>query len=106
MLNEVVLIGTLLNDPVVKKSKNGKWVALFTVKVKRTHKSDKHYDMLPCIFNIDNYDDFEEQAVKDTPIVVKGSIHNNNYTDKNGNYVYGQEINVNYCRLLNENYKY
>lgn len=96
MLNEVILVGKLNKDPIVRQGSNDRWFATFLLEVG----TGKYRAYIPCIFDMDKFNDFEETVKQDVTCIVKGSLQNNNFTDKKGNAVKTMQVHVFYFRII------
>lgn len=96
MLNEVILVGKLTKDPIVRQGLNDKWFATFLLEVG----TGKYKNYISCIFGVDTYNDFEEQAKEGITCIVKGSLRNNDYIDKDGKEVKSMQVHVYYFKPI------
>lgn len=95
-MNKVILMGRLTRDPEVRYS-NDMAIARFSIAVDRRFKreGEQEADFFNCVAFRKTGEFVEKYLHKGTKIVLDGEIHNNNYTDKNGNKQYAMEITVN-----------
>lgn len=108
-MNKVVFIGRLTRDVELRCSANGQsQVARFSIAVPRKFKRDGDPDA--DFFNCTLFGKAAESVAKffskGKMIAVTGRVENDNYTDKNGNKVYGTRILVeewDFCEGKNEN---
>ena len=97
-MNRLIMMGRLVADPEVRYgAANGSAVANFRIAVDRRFKRDGD----PCadFFRITAFGrqaEFAEKYLrKGTKILLEGEIRNNNYTGKDGNMVYSDQIIAN-----------
>ena len=97
-MNKVFLMGRLTRDPEVRYSQgqNQSAVARFSIAVDRRFKreGDPNADFFNCTAFGKQAEFVERYLHKGTKIVVVGRIQNNNYTNKDGQMVYGTAIMV------------
>lgn len=97
-MNRIILMGRLTRDPEVRYGgANNTAVARYSLAVDRRFKRDGDPDA--DFFNLVTFGkqgEFVEKYLrKGTKIVVEGELRNNNYTNKDGQMVYGMEIVTN-----------
>jgi len=102
-MNQVVLIGRLTKDPVLRFIPNsGTAVARFSIAVNREFKREGQPDA--DFFNIVVWGKSAENCAnylkKGRLVAVNGQMRNNNYEDKNGVKHYTIEINANRVQFL------
>lgn len=86
MLNQVVLVGRLSEDPVVNQTENNKQVMTVNLAVPRSFKnSDGIYetDFIRCVLWNGIAENTAEYCKKGDVVGVKGRLQMNSYTDKN-----------------------
>lgn len=85
-MNKVILIGRLTADPDYRQTPQGTSTCRFTVAVNRPYQKDRQQeaDFISCQAWKNTADFVSRYFSKGKPIVVEGSLRNNNYTDKNG----------------------
>lgn len=95
-MNKVILIGRLTANPDYKQTPNGVAVCRFNIAVDRPYQKDKEKeaDFISCQAWRNTADFVQRYFVKGKPIIVEGSLRNNNYTDKNGVNHYGIDVLV------------
>lgn len=97
-MNKVILMGRLTRDPEVRYSQgaNSTAVARYSIAVDRRFKRDGEPDA--DFFNCTVFGkgaEFAEKYLKQgTKIVITGRVENDNYTNKDGQKVYGTRILV------------
>jgi single-strand DNA-binding protein len=95
-MNKVILMGRLTRDPEVSSSTTGTTFARYSIAVDRRFKRDGEPDA--DFFNCTSFGkqaEFVERYLKKgTKVVVSGRIQNDNYTNKEGQKVYGVRIMV------------
>ena len=95
MLNQVVLVGRLTEDPTLVNTVNGKKVSSITLAVQRTFKNqDGIYeaDFIRCILWNAIAASTTEYCKKGDIVGVKGRIQTSNYEDEKGNKVYTTDV--------------
>ena len=95
MLNQVVLVGRLTEDPTLINTVNGKKVSSITLAVQRTFKNqDGVYeaDFIRCILWNAIAASTTEYCHKGDIVGVKGRIQTSNYEDEKGNKVYTTDV--------------
>ena len=102
MVNKIILMGRLVRDPELWQTQSGISVCRFTVAVDRYAKQgeEKQADFLDVTAWRQTAEFVSRYFSKGRMIYVEGSIHNDNYTDQNGNKVYRNTINaerVDFC---------
>lgn len=95
-MNKVILMGRLTRDPEVRYSQGASQttVARFTIAVDRRFKreGEPDADFFDCSAFGKQAEFVERYLHKGTKIVLSGRIQNNNYTNKDGQMVYGIRI--------------
>ena len=99
-MNKIILMGRLTKDPEIRYSQNNTAIAKYSLAVDRRFKrdGDPEADFFTCSAFGKSAEFVEKYLKKGMKIVVAGEIHNNNYTNKNGEKVYSFEV------LVNEHY--
>jgi single-strand DNA-binding protein len=95
VLNQVVLVGRLTEDPTLINTVNGKKVSSITLAVQRTFKNqDGIYeaDFIRCILWNAIAASTTEYCHKGDIVGVKGRIQTSSYEDEKGNKVYTTEV--------------
>lgn len=97
-MNKVLMMGRLVRDPEIRYSQgqNATAVARFSIAVDRRFKKEgePEADFFNCTC-FGKTAEFAEKFLKQgTKIALSGRVENDNYTDKNGNKVYGTRILV------------
>ena len=97
-MNKVILMGRLTRDPEVRYSQGGSQtaVARFSIAVDRRFKREGQpdTDFFDCTAFGKQAEVIERYVHKGTKVLIGGSIQNNNYTNKDGQMVYGTRIVV------------
>lgn len=86
MLNQIVLVGRLVQDPEIKELENGQRVSYITLSVPRSYKnSDGIYeiDFIPCMAWNNMADNLKEYCKKGDLLGIKGRIQTRQEEDKN-----------------------
>lgn len=94
-MNTVILMGRLTRDPEIRYGgANNTAVARYSLAVDRRFKQEGQPEA--DFFNVVSFGkagEFVEKYLhKGTKIVIEGELHNNNYTNKDGQMVYGMNI--------------
>jgi single-strand DNA-binding protein len=95
MLNQVVLVGRLTEDPNINELENGKKVTTVNLAVQRSFKnSDGIYetDFIKCVLWDGVASNTKEYCHKGDVVGVKGRIETSSYTDKDNNKRYSTEV--------------
>lgn len=97
-MNKVILTGKLARDPVMSivNGETGVTVTKFDVAVNRRKSKDEevNVDFIHCTSFGKQAEFINQYFKKGTGIILTGRIQNNNYTNKNGDKVYGFNIIV------------
>lgn len=95
-MNKVILMGRLTANPEIKQTQNGIAMCRFTIAVNRPYQKDKQQesDFITCQAWRNTADFVSRYFSKGKPIIIEGSLRNNNYTDKNGVNHYGMDVLV------------
>ena len=100
-MNQVVLIGRLTRDPELRfVPSSGKAVANFTLAVDRVYSREKEADFFRIVVWGKQAENVATYLQKGSQCAVSGSIHNNNYTDRDGNMRYSTDINADRVEFL------
>ena len=97
-MNKVIMMGRLTRDPEMRYGgANNTAVARFSIAVDRRFKRDGQptADFFNCTAFGRTAEFIERYLRKGTKIVLDGELQNDNYTNKDGNMVYGMRIIVN-----------
>ena len=95
-MNKTIMMGRLTKDPDITNTTNGTVIARYNLAVDRKFKreGDPDADFFSCTSFGKQAEFVEKYLKKGTKIVLTGRVQNNNYTDKNGQKVYGTVIMV------------
>lgn len=96
-MNKVILIGRLTANPEIKQTQSGISICRFNIAVNRPYQKDRdrqECDYISCQAWRNTADFVSRYFSKGKPIIVEGSLRNNNYTDKNGVNHYGMDVLV------------
>lgn len=95
-MNRVILMGRLTRDPEVRYGSNEMAIARFSIAVDRRFKREgqPEADFFNCTAFRKTAEFIEKYLKKGTKVVVEGQIQNDNYTNKDGQKVYGTVIIV------------
>lgn len=97
-MNNWVSTGRLTKDAECRYSNDGKCVAKFDLAVNRKFKRDGEpdADFFTCVAFGKIAETIDKLSIgKGTKLLVEGEVRNNNYTNKDGQKVYGTQIVVN-----------
>ncbi|MEE3481883.1 MAG: single-stranded DNA-binding protein [Lachnospiraceae bacterium] len=95
-MNRVILMGRLTRDPEVRYGANEMAIARFSIAVDRRFKREgqPEADFFNCTAFRKTAEFIEKYLKKGTKVVVEGQVQNDNYTNKDGQKVYGTVIVV------------
>lgn len=85
MLNQIVLVGRLVQDPQIKELENGQRVSYITLSVPRSYKNSDgihENDFIPCIVWNNIADNVKEYCKKGDVVGIKGRIQTRQEEDK------------------------
>lgn len=108
MLNQVIMMGRLTKDPELRYTQANVPVAAFRIAVDRDRKNAEgkfDADFFNCTAWRQTGEFVKKHFFKGSPIIVRGSLQNREYTDKGGNKVTSTEIvvdNVYFCGSKSE----
>ena len=97
-MNKVIMMGRLTRDPEVRYGgANNNAIARFSIAVDRRFKreGEPDADFFNCVAFGRTGEFVEKYLKKGTKIVIDGELRNNNYTNKDGQKVYGMDIVAN-----------
>lgn len=102
-LNQCTFLGRLTRDPEIRYSTGADQIpiARFTLAVDRWKKKDgeSEADFFPCVA-FDKKAEFAEKYLYcGIRVLVSGSMKNNNYTNKDGEKVYGMELQASHIEF-------
>lgn len=102
-LNQCTFLGRLTRDPEIRYSSGAEQmpIARFTLAVDRRRKKDgeSEADFFPCVA-FDKRAEFAEKYLYcGIRVLVSGSMKNNNYTNKDGEKVYGVELQASHIEF-------
>lgn len=95
MLNQVVLVGRLTEDPQITTTENGKKLSTIILAVQRSYKNSEglyEADFIKCILWNAIAANTTEYCHRGDIVGVKGRIQTNVYDDKDGNKKYTTEV--------------
>lgn len=84
-MNVVILMGRLTADPELRTTNNGVSVTSFSIAVDREYTKEKQTDFINCVAWRNNAEFISKYFTKGQMIALRGSLQQNNYTDKDGN---------------------
>lgn len=94
-MNAVALIGRLAKDPEISHTTSGTHIAKFTLAVQKEGKDKEGADFIRCVAFNKTADVVERYLSKGRQIGVTGRLASYSYEGKDGNRVFGLEVNVN-----------
>jgi single-strand DNA-binding protein len=98
MINSVVLVGRLTEQPQNKKTSTGKSVASFTVAVPNSFDRDKT-DFIKCVAWNQSADYVSQYGAKGDIVAVEGRISTRSYDGSDGKKVYVTEVVASHVSL-------
>lgn len=90
-MNDVILIGRISTDLELKEITGDKKLVNFNIAINRQGTKDKT-DFIPCTCFNEIAENLVKYQKKGSLIAVKGSIRQNEYTDKEGNKRYSLNV--------------
>lgn len=105
MINEVILVGRLTDDPELRKTKTNKSVLFFSLALNKYVNKEKRTTYARCKVWEQGAEYLAQYAKKGNIVGVTGEIVNNEYTDKDGKKIKEMEILANRVQLLSMNEK-
>lgn len=95
-MNKIILMGRLTKAPSVATSTNGNMFARFDIAVDRKFKreGEPEADFFTCTTFGKQAEFCDKYLVKGTKVVISGRLQNNNYTNREGQKIYGVQIMV------------
>ena len=102
MINNVVLVGRITADPVVRKTQSGKSVTSFTLAVDRrfSKEGDEQADFIRCTAWEKTADFIQTYIRKGALLGIEGRIQTGSYDDEQGKKVYTTDIICNSIQSL------
>lgn len=91
-MNKVIFMGRLTRDPETRYTQDGKAVARFAIAVDRRFSTQKETDFFNCTAFGKLAEFVEKYLMKGTKILMVGRVQNDNYTNRDGEKVYGIQI--------------
>ena len=99
-MNKVIMLGRLVRDPEVRRAmSDDKTIARFSIAVPRRFKreGEPEADFFNCVAFGKTGDFIEKYFTQGKQIAITGRVENDNYTNKDGQKVYGTRILVEEC---------
>lgn len=95
-MNKILLMGRLTKDPEARNANGGTQVARYTLAVDRRFKRDGEptADFFNCTVFGKGAEFAEKYLRQGTKIVISGRMESDNYTNKDGQKVYGWQVVV------------
>ena len=84
-MNVVILMGRLTADPELRTTNNGVSVTSFSIAVDREYTKEKQTDFINCVAWRNSAEFISKYFSKGQMIALRGTLQQNNYTDKDGN---------------------
>lgn len=94
--NIVVISGNVTADPDMRQTRDGTFVARFTVAVNRGDRAD----FLPCTAFGKTAENVRAYVSKGSRVIVQGSLRSSTYQDNSGTNRTAYEINVSSCEFV------
>ena len=96
-MNQCTFLGRLTRDPEIRYTDSGMAIARFSIAVDRRRSGDNEQqaDFFDCVTFDKRAEFVEKYLTSGLRILVSGEMHNNNYTNKNGDKVYKVELTAN-----------
>ena len=96
-MNQCTFLGRLTRDPEIRYTDSGMAIARFSIAVDRRRSGDNEQqaDFFDCVTFDKRAEFVEKYLASGLRILVSGEMHNNNYTNKNGDKVYKVELTAN-----------
>ena len=95
MLNQVIIVGKIIEEPIIKEFGNNNQMAVVLIEVERSitnPEKEKTYDILQVILWKNMIQSSLDYCHISNIIGVKGRLQANNYTTKDNNKFYSCEI--------------
>lgn len=97
-MNLCTFVGRITKDPEIRYSQDGQMaIAKFVLAVDRNYKAEEggeSADFFPCVAFDKRAEFAERHLYKGIRIAINGKMRNNNYTNRNGEKVYGNSLYV------------
>lgn len=95
-MNNSIMMGRLVRDPEINyvESKNGEEIAVANFRLAVDRKFSDDTDFFPCAAFGWLAEFAEKYLFQGIKVVVRGSMENNNYTNKDGDKVYGVRLRL------------
>lgn len=84
-MNSITIAGRLTSDPELRTTSNGTNVTRFTVAVNKIVNGEKAADFFDCSAFGKTGDNIQRYFFKGSLIAITGEIHQDKFTDKQGN---------------------
>lgn len=86
-MNVVIIMGRLTADPELRTTGSGISVTSFSIAVDRAYQNggERQTDFINCVAWRNNAEFISKYFTKGQMIALRGSLQQNNYTDKDGN---------------------
>lgn len=104
-MNKCIFIGRLTADPELRQTSSNIAICRITIAVDRPYQKDKEKeaDFITCTAWRNTAEFLAKYFSKGSPILIEGSMRNNNYTDANGVKHYGMDCLVDKVEFLPKN---
>ncbi|MEI5909125.1 single-stranded DNA-binding protein [Bacillus spongiae] len=106
MINHVTLVGRLVKNPILKKTKDGKSVVNVTVAVNRHYRNrlgEYNTDFVLCTLWNKIAENTEKYCQKGSIVGIVGKIQTRNYDNSEGKRVYVTEVLGESIQFLSKN---
>ena len=95
-MNLLVLSGRVASDVTMRYTQKGKPVASFSLAVRKSYTKDADGNYPTSFFYIDAWNKLaetcEQHLIKGSPIMLRGHVVDNQFTDKDGKQQYGVKL--------------
>lgn len=104
-MNKCIFIGRLVADPELRQTSSNIAICRTTIAVDRPYQKDKEKeaDFITCTAWRNTAEFLTKYFSKGSPILIEGSVRNNNYTDANNVKHYGMDCLVDKVEFLPKN---
>lgn len=106
MFNEVIIIGKLVNKPILRATQNGTMMATAVIQVERPYRNNlgiKEVDYINCLFWRGLASQVIDCCHEGSYIGIKGRIQSRSYEDDENKSMTSFEVKVEHVSLI-ENY--
>jgi single-strand DNA-binding protein len=100
MINNVVLVGRLTKEIILRQTTNGINTCSFTIACDRKNSKNNEADFINCVAWRQSADFLNKYARKGNKVGVEGRITTRNYKNNNGQKVYVTEVTCEQVQVL------